>query len=355
MSNPDKRPQSALTVLFSEASSEWRPLPQWADFLIKLGFLLPKASPEPRRIALISMPCDSAGAGLIAFGALVSALGDPTANDIDGHYDALLRHARQYLEDCRDCDMRCRPREKRCGYTTEANGKVRRKGRESWEISDRTSISERRLVFFRRRKKGNIWWQPNPQKLVDWQVEGEAPPRSHFSKQGLSGEPFRDIVPVAKFVPENLRRSFSGHCLAGRVLGERATREVLGCIRFRCHAGDFNLCNLLTIKGWGSPTDVSRLTFFNARTQSADRRASRPGLIIADGDQSFLRVLARPEFQYSDIVGVFHRMIDRDRLEAIGNAMIQMRQWYVPDSRIGETVPPPVRGIQASFLIRKGR
>lgn len=350
-----KRPRKISIVLFSEASAEWRPLPQWADFLIQLGYRWREPDHELRRVGLISMPCDSAGAGLVALGALVSGLGDPSANDVEGHYDALLRHARQYLDECRDCDMRCSPREKRCGHTTEAKGKVRRRGKEAWEISDRTSFSERRLVFFRKHKRGDILWQPNPENLIDWQIEGEAPPSSHLSEQTLSAEPFRDIVPKAKLVPENLRLSFSGHCLAGRVLGERAAREAIGCIRFRCAAGDFSLCNLLTIRGWGSPTDVSRMTLFNGRTQVLDRRASPPALVIVDGDQSFLRVLARPEFQSSDIVGVCHRMIDRDRLEAIGNAMIQMRQWYVPDSRIIGVIPPPPRGIHASFLIRKGR
>ena len=57
-----------------------------------------------------------------------------------------------------------------------------------------------------------------------------------------------------------------------------------------------------------------------------DTNAISPALVIADGDASFLKVLARTEFQHSDIIGVFHRTIDRDRLELLGNRMIGLRQ-----------------------------
>jgi len=62
-------------------------------------------------------------------------------------------------------------------------------------------------------------------------------------------------------------------------------------------------------------------------------------LVIADGDASFLRVLNRPEFQRSDVIGVFHRTCDRDNLELLGNRITDLRQWYVDDAETLGAMP----------------
>jgi hypothetical protein len=76
-------------------------------------------------------------------------------------------------------------------------------------------------------------------------------------------------------------------------------------------------------------------------------------LVIADGDVSFLRVLNRKEFQRSDIIGVFHRTINRDNLELVGNRIAQLRQWYENDLRAFDEMPKAPRGIGAIILKRK--
>ena len=133
-------------MFFSEANQEWQVVPRWVTFLIRLGYNWPCGVLGQRRIALISMPCDSAAAGLIALGALIRDLGNPNANDVDGHYDALLRYARQYLGYCRDCTMRCQPELKGCGYAAEVTGLVRDKYKNPHqvaEISDQSHCSMR--------------------------------------------------------------------------------------------------------------------------------------------------------------------------------------------------------------------
>jgi hypothetical protein len=100
---------------FSELKGEWQPIPYWVRFLVQMGYNWPRSGTRPRRIALVSMPCDSAGAGLIALGAMVHDLVDPQANDVDAHYDKLLQYARQFLESCHGCDVVCHPHLKRCG------------------------------------------------------------------------------------------------------------------------------------------------------------------------------------------------------------------------------------------------
>jgi hypothetical protein len=114
---------------FSEANQEWRTLPRWAEFLIRLGYDWPALESRPRRIALLSMPCDSAAAGLVTLGALIRDFGNPNANDAGTHFEALLRYARQYLEKCRDCKTRCHPELRECGYIAEASGYVRKDGK----------------------------------------------------------------------------------------------------------------------------------------------------------------------------------------------------------------------------------
>ena len=58
-------------MLFSEDNDSWREVPDWASFLLRLGVKFPLDPIETRRICLVSMPCDSAAAGLVALGAMV--------------------------------------------------------------------------------------------------------------------------------------------------------------------------------------------------------------------------------------------------------------------------------------------
>lgn len=95
------------------------------------------------------------------------------------------------------------------------------------------------------------------------------------------------------------------------------------------------------------------MSFFNSRTEQFDNHAFSPALVIADGDACFLKVLARAEFQQSDVIGVIHRTIDRDSLELVGNRMIGLRQWYVEDSETVGRMPTAPPGIDTLVLNRR--
>ena len=337
-------------MLFTEANLEWQAIPQWADYLIQLGYRWPGSALGQRRIALVSMPCDSAAAGLIALGALIRDFGNPKANDVDGHYDSVIRYARQFLCACQTCDTRCIPERKHCGYFAEATGRVRYKGKIYW-VSGKSSLAERRLVFERRnRSKQTV--SPTSNTLIDLHIDGEPSPQVNDQVDVLPEGAYARIVDGSKIIRENLQRSFSGLCLAGRAAGEATTREICDFIRFRNDDDEFNLSTLLTVHGWSLQT-ISRIVFFNARTEQFDRRTSPPALVIADGDASFLKVLSRPEFQRSDIVGVVHRTLDREHLESIGNRMLGFHQWYSKDSDLLSRLPSAPTGISISIL-RKG-
>lgn len=335
-------------VWFSEANEPWRDIPHWARFLIHFGYQWPSGDQESRRLALISMPCDSAAAGLVALGSMMRDLADPIANDIDGHYNALLRYARQYIESCRLCDLAtCDPPEKGCGYETEVSGKVRSESERIYTVSTQTNFEARQLAFVR----NGVVTKPKPQFVINWRIDGMPPIIGNNVQGELSPAIYEGLPGYAQIVPENLRRTYSGTCLAGRSAGETTSREVYASVRFRNASGERRLDEMLTIHGWAC-FGTSRLAFFNARTGQLDRRPLKPSLVIADGDAAFLSVLDYREFQGSDVIGVVHRVVDRDRLEAVGAKIQDLGQWYVPDEDLLCSAPSLPRGISLSILRR---
>ena len=338
-------------MVFSESNQPWQPVPKWVDFLIKLGFGWPSGAARVRRISLISMPCDSPAAGLISLGVMLRDLGNTTANDIDAHYDALLRYAKQFLLDCHSCGLsQCDPREKRCGHSKKANGKVRSAvhARDSAIISKETIFEDRKLAW----RDGSVVTWPTVSGALRWHIDGEPPTQVRENNGALADSAYTEFVPGARILPENLRRSFSGLCLAGRVTGEARTQELCASIRFRIRDVDHRLDDLLTVHGWSS-SEVSRVAFFNARTERLDRTNESPALVVADGGDSFLKISGTSTFQRSDLIGVIHRTSERDRLEALGEKMTALRQWYVQDEDMLCGLPAIPHGLSISILRRR--
>jgi hypothetical protein len=296
------------------------------------------------------MPADSAAAGLVTLGTLIRDFANPEANDITGHYNALVRHAQQYLKNCRDCDLKCHPEAKRCGYIAEASGKVRseRFPRRAYLISDRTSLQEGRLVFSYKDKT----YSPNRQFITDWYLDGHPLPQADEVQGQLPTIPYSQIIEEGQILRDNLQKTYSGLCLAGRAAGEIATRDMLASIRFCQNTAEFRLDELLTVHGW-SAASISRVSFFNVRTETIDRTSENAAVVVADGDVSFLKVAGRPEFQQSDVLGIISRTLERDALEAVGNKMQALRQWYDPDSEALARTPPLPRGISVVILRRR--
>lgn len=340
-----------MTLEFSEGGSAWKPVPNWANFLLKLGYNWPASTLTERRIALVSMPCDSAAAGLVTLGAMVRDFGNPNANNLDRHYDVLLQYARQFLEACQPCPLKaCDPEAKGCGHHAEATGRVRSVAHPhgTYQVSDRTVLANRQIAFMR--KRVTIW--PKPQYATEWHIDGEPAPQLIAAQGELQTGPYIHLIEGATVLPDNANKSYSGLCLAGRAAGEAPTRAACAAVTFRNSTASYPLPELLTIHGW-SNRNVSRVTFFNALTERLDRVQAAPALVIADGDGSFLKVLARPEFRQSNIIGVIHRTMERDKLEAVGNKMLHLAQWYAQDSAFLQQAHPLPRGITLS-VVRRG-
>jgi hypothetical protein len=188
---------------------------------------------------------------------------------------------------------------------------------------------------------------------TDWQLEHEAPAETVQGAGLPHGRLYEELIErAAPPIDENLMRSDSAICLAGRVTGESVSRSAFSIIRFECGTQVADLAALLTVHRW-SPETVSRVTFFNSRTRQLDRNTGFTSLVVADGDSAFLRALDAPEFRQSDVVGVIHRAVERDRLESIGTKFGDLSQWYAPDAEMLDRLSPSPPGITVSVLQRR--
>jgi hypothetical protein len=313
---------------FSEADAPWQPIPSWADFLIRCGFAWADGR-DRRRISVVSMPCESAGAGLVALGAIRRRLALDDANDSLSHFQRIEKLAGR-----------------REGETFLRHHTI--KGRFRLDGKD-----QRGLVWVRREPAGaadNSTHSGPPRVVIlssnanEWRFEREAPTQA-IQGAGLPyGRFYEELIEGATAPLEsNLKQSDSGICLAGRVTGESASRSVVAALRFESHGQVADLAQLLTVHRW-SPDTVSRVAFFNSRTGQLDRSIGSTDFVVADGDLAFLKVLEAAEFRHSDVVGVIHRAVERDRLESVGTKLADLAQWYVPDRDMLDRVPPaPIR------------
>lgn len=280
------------------------------------------------------MPCESAGAGLVALGAMCYRLSQGNAVDPLSHFERLHRIAAS--QDGQILRHRLRKGRWRL-KPADPSGTV-------WAEQEQSRRADRngppRCAILER-------------NAGEWILDGE-PPAETVRGEPLPYERFYDELfgDVAAPLELNLARSDSAICLAGRAAGERATRTVYSAIRLACGGRVANLAELLTVHNW-SPGTVSRVTFFNSRTRTLDRNTGLTKLVVADGDVAFLRALDAPEFEDSDIIGVIHRAIERDRLESIGTKLVDLSQWYVLDTEVPERVSTPPPGITVSVQQRR--
>jgi len=344
-------------ALFSEYSEEFREMPEWVKFLISFGLRWPSDKSRKKRIALVSMPCDSPAAGLIALGSLISDLKNPRSNALDGHLDSIRNYAKQYLNYCKDCQFTpCNPEQKNCGYIKESTGWLKHnEKRNKYRISDKSKLEEIRnpqtMKEFIDFHTNQSWLfvedrgssvpiehfeQSDDHRsqlrkyIFNWHIHDEPPAYLEKSERELSGSLYSKITDEVSFFPENLKRSYSGLCLAGRLAGKAKIKELCETIKI----SGYYLSELLTIQDWSSSNSISRMTFFNARTENSDRRINNTRLVVADGDDCFLKILRHSEFQNSDIIGVIHRTMNREKLEEVGNKLSELKQWFRNDKEI---------------------
>ena len=311
---------------------EWTDLPRWATFLIKAGGLLASHSDGMRRIGLISMPCETVAAGLIALGAIGKHLRIPGANDRAVHLNRIRQLANQQGNTEGILDLRNPRGRKRGPYKVEGE------------------------------YGPNLLWavlQSDPTVRVTisletsryWKFQDETAVQLIDGRLLAYGDIYAALPSLPEaLIPEGLSTSDSSVCLSGKTMGGRATYDSYNAIRIKTTDGvPCSLAQLLTVHPW-SDTQVSRIAYFNPRMKTIDRMKHAVRLVIADGADSFLSAVS--EFPTSSILGTYDRSADHDVLDQLGNKIQELTQWYKGDSELLEGLGeiPPSIGVLACSM-----
>ena len=312
---------------FSEANSPWRPVPEWVTFLIEFGYRWMTTHDQSRRLALISMPTDSAAAGLITLGLMRKFMEFDDANDIGAHHQRLVELARTHPKDI-------------------VLRHIKRSGRFVFEGFDANGDP-----MVRKQKSSQRWNIPRS-TAMNWRIDSEAPVTVVEGQQVPNAQFYEQLIAEGGDIKSaNLSESHSNICLVGRAAGEASTKDWMTDIRFRKNGCAADLSQLLTVQNWMSGT-ISRVRFYNARTERFDRDSGTLQVVVVDGDAAFLKILSGKAFQDCDIIGVIHRTMERERLEAVGTKLANLCQWYHPNGTFVDSLPAIPRGITLSVLQR---
>jgi hypothetical protein len=307
------------------------PLPEWATFLIGLGYRAICAKTDRRRIFLVSLPCDSQGAGLVTLGALRRRLEVLDANDLSSHFERIKNGVAQG------------------GRATTLRRAGSRNARYQFDGVDKDGtlwLLEILSDSSRRSRKAPprfpVRTSVTQTTATQWLFDGEAP--LHVDTGDVL--PWMSIyksLPLMSgpIIDANLSTTDSAICLASRVSGDSATKSVFDSMSFSAEGVRATLSQLLTVQGWGGKA-ISRVSLFNSRTDKSDRPTANASVVIADGDGAFLKAISKSEFGACDIIGIINRAVDRDRLEAIGNKIEELRQWFEVDLSCTDAGKPPL-------------
>jgi len=316
--------QERRSIQFSEATRLWQEIPEWVQFLVKFGFYWQRQEHTNRRIALISMPCDSAAAGLVALGALRRSLEDPNADDVNLHLERIRNEPKRILS------HRNHPG---CNYRYDGY-------RKSHNCD---------MIVPVKRNYMPISFQPR-----DVCFKGEPFLEVNDGNKLPYGPIYQELVSSGgRILDANLSKTYSGTCFAGRNMGEKATQDNLSTIRFRCGNIAASLEQLLSVHNWLSGERISRLSFFNSRIKKLDRYITPPNLVIADGDGAFFTVLEDDSFTQSDIISSINRTLERDRLEKISEKMSSLSQWYLQLDTVAKDFPSIPAGISIAIWSKR--
>jgi len=305
-----------------ESGGPWQELPPWAQFLVDFGRSSCSASPSGKRLTLISMPCDSAGASLVMLGALCHRLTLPDANDIAAH-----------LKRLRELPIERYPHTqlKNLDNQTKSYQPFRRDENALWVQEQLTGRQRehysqvKRPVFF-------------DERAHDWYFAGEPRPETNRTGELAYGAHYGQFIPRQSPIDKiNLRRTDSALCFVGRQAGKAPTKRIAEGVRLRrssTQATEATLADLLAIHAWTAPgaTCVSRVCFYNSLTRKMDREAvTDPEFVVADGSNSFKRAVDKfGTFPNCHVVGFVHRLVRRGVNEELAEKLQSLRRWYQP-------------------------
>lgn len=317
-----------------DAGQTWLEMPTWVRYFLDLGYRWPRnqgALVNRKTIRIISLPNKTPVAGLVALGAVTADYINPKANDKDRHFETFFAYARQYLIYCQNCNLRCQPEVRKCGYLQEASGFLRHKDnrRTKWYISRQTDFAAKILRLTSKPNDCGATLTPeNPEWSYDYYVDDGVPLHLSRSAEKINVSALAKIFPDAVFCSHNLSTSYSSICFAGGAAGQIVTRAEMQSLMFKDNTF-VSLANLLPIYGWIDGTQLSRLIYYSSRGKgSFDQISNSTNLVIADGIDALSAVLSEKRFKTADVIAVVSRINERDKLEELGALIENQLQWY---------------------------
>ena len=304
--------------------------PAWVAVAISLGYRWCQAGNGARRIGLLSMPCESEAAGLIALGALRSDLERTTANHVDTHFDLLLRACRERVavqmrrkDSCEDpsWDVRNAVDDTRWSFVSY---------NDDLDAIVLESATHRPVV----KRKGKSIHNPNGvcsryimrASAIDWQLRDCPLPQLSTDERALELSGYSDLPGcVGPILEANLRRSYDGLVL----VGQGAARDSTYMRQFYESgfvSADYRypLGELLTLHH-SERKYIRRLRFLNERAHQ-DNATHAAKLVVADGISALLR--AENIFPYSDIIGVCNRDASVETILQLKNRLSEINRYY---------------------------
>lgn len=319
--------------------------PTWVNFFLRLGFFFPSSDSSSRRIGLVSMPCDSAGFGLVALGALASDFADESASDQDVHFANLLKLSSASIGTDRDQGLFASDETivRRVDHPSRAYRLVKKR------------IGNEELLFWEtpgKGKNGPISGMITRDNAREFYLKGGYPQVAPERGDPVRAYDICEIVGSSCVLERNSVESYGGLCIATRATGSIVSKKILENIRFSLSSSEVSLTELLTVSSWQSRSQVSRCQVYNSRTGSLDKSII-PRLVIADGDAALLSTLDDRTLSHAHVIAVLDRCADRDQLEAVATKLESLRQWYYRDDELMATLPQAPAGTELLCLRRR--
>lgn len=329
-------------VMFSEGHAQFRPIPDWVRAMIKLGYQWSAGAGRARRVGLVSMPCDSPAFGLITLGLMMRDLGRAEATDIHLHHQRVVDYARRFLEQQRTKEeitesqklsgiLKLIPKDpsqkavryKVVGVTGGPDPSVKVRQLQAKSKLNGSELAE--IVFSKHRT----------QRLS---IEGAPVPDVRMDERAIEPASYQMLLTALPLEHTNLQQSYTGLCIAGRAEGERPTRAVLEQSVFEMQGAQYSLDEMLCVEGWTGEM-ASRTRYINTRGNHNELDIDNaPEIIVVDGLQAFTKVINNPKLQYTDVILVYHRTVDRDLLEELGSQIDNLQRYlsHIETQRIPE-------------------
>lgn len=302
--------------------------PTWVEAALSLGYRWRQSCNDTRRIGLLSMPCGSEVAGLVALGALRSDLERATANHVDTHFDLLLRRCRERMAALRRGDSTGLPSwdvrnvvENTCWRFASDN-----ESPDEIVIEDST---HQRLI----KRGGKLTPNPNGpcrryirrESALGWQLHNLPLPQISPGGSALELSIYSALPGCnGPILEDNLCRSYDGLVL----VGQGAARDTTYMQKFYAAGFASDNCQvplgeLLTLHS-KERKYIQRLVFFNER--APDNSGHEAWLVVADGLPALLS--AERLFPASDIIGVCNRDAAIEATDQLRDRMNEIIRYY---------------------------